>query len=175
MRRPRCRSGAVGFLLVREIRARPGRVRWTGAVERNTMIKEGSEVKLHYTLTVEDEVIDSSRQRGEPISYVHGQGQIVPGLEEQLEGMAAGDTKKADVPPEKGYGPRRPDAMQTVPKGSFQDPSGLKQGDVVSGQAQGQPFQATVAEVGEEEITLDLNHPLAGKTLHFDVEILEVA
>ena len=139
------------------------------------MIKEGSEVKLHYTLTVDDQVVDSSRERGEPISYVHGQGQIVPGLEEHLEGMDAGDKKTAQVPPEKAYGPRRDDAMQSVPKTSFQDVDKLKKGDVVTGQAQGQPFQAMVAEVGDEDITLDLNHPLAGKTLQFDVEILEIA
>ena len=139
------------------------------------MIKDGSEVKLHYTLTVDNEVIDSSRERGEPISYTHGQGQIVPGLEEQLLGMAAGDTKTAEIPPDKAYGERRDDAMQAVPKTSFHDAGQLKQGDVVTGESQGRTFQAMVADVGEDEITLDLNHPLAGKTLHFDVEIVEVA
>lgn len=138
------------------------------------MIKEGSQVKLHYKLTVDDKVIDSSHGR-EPLSYVHGQGQIVPGLEEQLEGMEAGDKKTTSVPSEKAYGQRQQDALRKVARSAFRDAGNLKQGDVVSGQAQGQPFQATVTDVGLEEVTLDLNHPLAGKTLEFEVEILEVA
>ena len=138
------------------------------------MIKKGSRVKLHYTLTVDNETVDSSRNR-EPLSYVHGEGQVVRGLEEQLEGMKAGETTTATIAPDKAYGPRRPDALQKVARSAFQEPSVLKEGDMVSGQAQGKAFQATVAEVGPEEITLDLNHPLAGKTLQFDVEIVEVA
>jgi FKBP-type peptidyl-prolyl cis-trans isomerase 2 len=137
------------------------------------MIKQGSQVKLHYTLTVDDQVVDSSRNR-EPLAYVHGQGQIVPGLEEQLEGMGAGDKKTATVAPEQAYGPRREDALHNVAKTAFQDSSNLKRGDIVSGQAEGQPFQATVTDVTEEGVTLDLNHPLAGKTLQFEVEIVEV-
>jgi FKBP-type peptidyl-prolyl cis-trans isomerase SlyD len=138
------------------------------------LIKDGSQVKLHYTLSVDGKVVDSSRG-DEPFSYVHGKGQIVSGLEDELGGMAAGDTATAEVPPEKGYGPHRPDAVHKVAKTAFQDPDNLKQGDMVTGQAQGKPFQATVAKVESDEITLDLNHPLAGKTLRFEVEILEVA
>lgn len=138
------------------------------------MIEKGSQVKLHYTLTVDDQVVDSSFDR-DPIAYVHGQGQIVPGLEEQLEGLEAGDKKvTSEIPPEKGYGPRRPDALQKVAKTAFEDPTQLAQGNLVSGQVQGRPFQARVAEVSAESVTLDMNHPLAGKTLQFEVEIVEV-
>ena len=137
------------------------------------MIQKGSKVTLHYTLTVDDQVVDSSRDRG-PLDYVHGEGQIVPGLEEQLAGMAAGEKKTATVPPDKGYGERRADAVHKLSKAAFQDPSNLKPGDIVSGQADGQSFQAMVTEVGDDEITLDLNHPLAGKTLTFEVEIVEI-
>jgi FKBP-type peptidyl-prolyl cis-trans isomerase SlyD len=139
------------------------------------MIKKGSQVKLHYTLTVDDRAVDSSRERDEPLSYVHGEGQVVRGLEEELEGMKAGEKRTATIPPEKAYGPRRPNALQKVSRDAFPDPSDLKRGDVISGEAEGRPFHATVAEVGPEEVTLDLNHPLAGKTLQIDVEILEVA
>lgn len=137
------------------------------------MIRKGSQVKLHYTLTVDGEVVDSSRE-GEPFSYVHGHGQIVKGLESELEGMEAGDTKRTTVEPEDGYGRRRPDVIQKVAKSAFREPDRLKEGDVVSGDSDGRPFQAIVAEVGTDEITLDLNHPLAGKSLDFEVEILEV-
>lgn len=138
------------------------------------MIQNGSHVTFHYTLTVDGEVIDSSAGR-EPLSYVHGQGQIIPGLEEQLAGLESGQKVSVTVEPEKAYGPSHPEAIQQVPRAAFRDPDQLRPGDMVSGQMQGQQFQARVTEVGQEFITLDLNHPLAGKTLHFDVEILEVA
>jgi len=137
------------------------------------MIKKGSQVKLHYKLSVDDEVVDSS-QNGEPLSYTHGQEEIVPGLEEQLEGMGVGEKKNATVVPEQGYGVYSEEGLQTVARSAFKDPSGLKPCDVVSGQAEGQAFEARVTEIGDDEITLDLNHPLAGKTLEFEVEIVEV-
>ncbi len=141
--------------------------------EEMRVIKDGSQVKLHYTLTVDQMVIDSSKG-GEPLSYTHGQGQIVPGLEEQLEGLAAGQSKEAVVTPDKGYGAKNPDAVQAVPRTAFQDAGGLKVGDMVTGEAQGRSFQARVTAMDTDSITLDLNHPLAGKTLHFAVEIVEV-
>ena len=138
------------------------------------MIQQGSNVKFHYTLTVDGETLDSSRE-GDPLAYVHGAGNIVPGLERELEGMAAGESKNVTVAPEDGYGPHLPEACHEVPKKAFSDPSALKPGDRVSGQAQDQEFEAVVTAVGDETISLDLNHPLAGKTLQFEVEIVEVA
>jgi FKBP-type peptidyl-prolyl cis-trans isomerase SlyD len=138
------------------------------------MIKNGSQVKLHYTLTVDGEVVDSSKG-SDPLSYVHGKGQIIPGLEEQLEGLGAGDTKDAEIPPEKGYGMPNPDAVQEVPKSSFGDPDSLSVGDVVSGQAGDQPIQARISELRNDTIVVDMNHPLAGMTLSFAVEIVEVS
>lgn len=138
------------------------------------MIKKDSRVTFHYTLKVDDQEVESSRGR-EPMSYVHGQGEIIPGLEEQLEGMEPGQIKTAVVAPEKGYGQWSDQAVHEVPKSAFQDASQLEQGSVVSGQVQGQKFTATVKDIGDEHITLDMNHPLAGKTLEFAVEIVEVA
>jgi FKBP-type peptidyl-prolyl cis-trans isomerase SlyD len=138
------------------------------------MIKQGSQVKLHYTLTVDGEVLDSSRDR-EPHAYVHGAGQMMPGLEEQLEGMVVGDKKSATVAPEKAYGPHQSDAVHQVPKSAFSDPTSLEAGGRVSGEASGQEFQATITEVGDDDVTLDLNHPLAGKTLEFELEIVDVS
>jgi FKBP-type peptidyl-prolyl cis-trans isomerase SlyD len=128
---------------------------------------------MHYTLTVDGEVVDSS-QGGEPLAYVQGQGQIIPGLERQLEGLEVGDTKSAEVAPADGYGEADPERIQAVPKSNFREPDQLEAGIMVSGQTEQGTFQARVAEVGDETVTLDFNHPLAGKTLSFQVEIVEV-
>ncbi len=137
------------------------------------MIKSGSKVTLHYKLTVDEQVVDSSAGR-DPLSYVHGENQIVPGLEEALEGLGAGDKKTAVIPPEKAYGPVNEEAIHKVPREAFKDAAAVNVGDVVTGSAAGQQFEARVAEIGAGEITIDLNHPLAGKTLHFEVEVVGV-
>ena len=137
------------------------------------MIQDGSKVTMHYTLTVDGEVVDSSRG-GDAFIYVHGESQIVPGLEAALVGLVVGTEKDVEVPPEGGYGLRIEEAVQQVPREAFQDPTGLEVGSIVAGEMQGRPFQAMVVEVGEAEIRLDLNHPLAGKTLSFQVEIVAI-
>ena len=138
------------------------------------MIDNGSKVKIHYTLKVDDKVVDSS-VGSEPLVYVQGQGQLIPGLEEQLQGVKEGAKKQITVSPERGYGNRKEEALHRVPKEAFREPDTLTVGDVVTGEVRGEPFQARVADVSNEGITLDLNHPLAGKTLDFEIEVLEVA
>jgi len=133
----------------------------------------GPTVKFSYTLTVEGKQVDSSVGK-EPLTATLGSGEIIPGLEDALAGMKAGEKRNVVVPPEKGYGAYREAGVQKVPKTSFKDSARLKPGMVVSGKSNGQPFQAMVREISEKEITLDLNHPLAGKTLNFDIEVLSV-
>lgn len=131
-------------------------------------------VTLHYTLTVDGEEVDSSRG-GQPLQYEHGSGQIIPGLEEHLEGKSAGHTGVHEVAPEKAYGLPDPEARQVVPREAFRDPDMLEDGMMVSGRDDdGQAFDAKVTEVTAETVTLDFNHPLAGKMLVFDVEIVSV-
>ena len=137
------------------------------------MIQNGAQVQLHYTLKVEGEVVDTSRER-EPLTYTHGRGELIPGLEEQISEMEEGQQKHVAVPPEKAYGPVDPEAFGTFTKDSFQNMPSLKVGDVVGGELNGRPFRATVAEIKENEVTLNLNHPLAGKTLEFDVNVVKV-
>lgn len=138
------------------------------------MIEDGNQVKFHYTLTVDGTVVDSS-DGGEPLSYTHGERQIIPGLEEELAGLGEGDEKSVTVAPDRGYGVHNPEAVVEVPRESFQDLDGLAVGSMVQGQMNGRDFQARVLEIGDERVRLDLNHPLAGKTLQFEVQIVEVA
>ena len=137
-------------------------------------IRQGSRVTMNYTLTVDGKVVDSS-VGGQPLTYVQGSGQIIPGLEEKLAGMRKGGKKHVTVPPEKGYGPVNPDAFQLVPRSAFKKVKNLKVGSVVNGRTpDGRPLRAKVAALDKDQVTLDLNHPLAGKTLQFDVEIMDV-
>lgn len=137
------------------------------------MIQNGSKVKVHFTLRVDDKVVASSFGK-EPLAFVQGQGQIIPGLEEQLEGLKAGEKTQVTITPEKGYGHRDAEAVRTVPKAAFRNADQLKVGDKVSGDIGGHRFEAQIARVGPEDITLDMNHPLAGKTLHVEVQVVEI-
>jgi FKBP-type peptidyl-prolyl cis-trans isomerase SlyD len=136
-------------------------------------IAEGSKVSINYTLTVDGVVIDSS-DGGDPLTYTQGSGEIIPGLEAALAGLGVGDKKSVVVGPAEGYGERNPQATQKIPRTSFKDDKGLEVGLLVSGKSGDQEFQAMVAEVDAEHVTLDFNHPLAGKTLHFEIEIMKV-
>lgn len=144
-----------------------------GTTGENMTIKNGSTVSINYTLTVDGKVADTSVGH-EPLVYVQGSGQIIEGLEEQLEGLKKGDKKAVVVDPEKGYGISHPEAIQKIPKKAFDGAEKLKVGDAVSGKVNEKEFQAIVASVGPNEITIDLNHPLAGKTLNFEVEVVDV-
>lgn len=137
-------------------------------------IQNGAEVKMQYTLKVDGQVIDSS-MGGQPLAYTHGSGQIVPGLEAKMVGHKAGDKFEVTISPKDGYGERNPAGLRKVSWAGFGGKkNGLKVGDMVSGQANGRPFQAKVAELGKDGPTLDLNHPLAGKTLEFSIEVVEI-
>ena len=137
------------------------------------MIQDGSTVSIHYTLTIDGNVVDSSVDR-DPLTFVQGSGQIIPGLEDALNGRTEGDQVKVEIPPEKGYGPRNPEALRTIPRQALDHLQGLKEGDMVRGQVQDQQFEAMVASMDEQNVTLDLNHPLAGKTLQFEVEVVSI-
>ncbi|MBI3324914.1 MAG: peptidylprolyl isomerase [Candidatus Omnitrophica bacterium] len=137
-------------------------------------IGENMSVQLEYVLTADGQVVDSTDERA-PFTYVHGQGQIIPGLERQLAGLKAGTEKEITVAPEEGYGPVDPDAFVDVPKKQLPAAVIPEKGQVLQGvDESGQPFRARVHEVHDKAVTLDLNHPLAGKTLLFKVKILSV-
>ncbi|MBB1060044.1 FKBP-type peptidyl-prolyl cis-trans isomerase [Marilutibacter spongiae] len=128
---------------------------------------------FHYTLTNDEgHVIDKSSEQA--LSYLHGAGNIVPGLEKALAGKKAGDKLKVAVAPEEGYGARHDGLVQKVPLEAFKGVENVQPGMQFQAQTGGGPVLVTVTEVGDSEVTVDGNHPLAGQTLHFDVEVTEV-
>ena len=137
-------------------------------------VKDDLVVSLDYTLSLDDgREIDTSTSRG-PLLFLQGHGQIIRGLEQALYGMSVDDEKKVIVTPADGYGELDPDNTEFVPHSAFPsnltltEGMGLRMRDANSGEV----FEAYVAEIRSEGVLLDLNHPLAGETLHFDVKIV---
>ena len=129
---------------------------------------------IHYTLTNDEgQVIDRSPE-AQPLSYLHGAGNIVPGLERALEGKSAGDTFNVDVTPEEGYGQRNDGLIQTVPREAFQAVDSINPGMQFRAQTDNGPLVVTVVEVDDAQVKIDGNHPLAGQTLHFAIEVANV-
>lgn len=138
-------------------------------------IVDNMSVQLEYVLSADGKVVDTTEGRG-PFTYVHGQGQIIPGLERQLAGLTVGSEKEITVAPEEGYGPVDPAAFIDVPREQLPSAVPPEQGLVLQGMDEsGQSFQATVHEIKDKMVTLNLNHPLAGKTLLFKIKVLSVA
>jgi FKBP-type peptidyl-prolyl cis-trans isomerase SlyD len=139
-----------------------------------TRVREGSQVALEYTLSDETGKVIESNKGKEPMSYIHGKGQIIPGLEKELSGMKVGEEKKVQVKPEDGYGPVNPEAFQEISKDKL-PPEALKVGTMLLAQgAQGQGIPARVHEIKDNTVIMDFNHPMAGKTLSFDIKISEI-
>lgn len=131
-------------------------------------------VSMHYTLTSPDgEVIDSSEGKA-PLAYLHGHGNIIPGLEKQLEGKTVGDKLIAEVPAADGYGDRNPEMVVEATRSQFPEDVELEPGMRFQAQTPSGPKVAQIASVDGDKVTVDTNHPLAGVDLKFDVEIVEV-
>ena len=147
------------------------------AAEKNkdvNVVKDGSVVSLEYTLSGEDGKTIESNKGKAPLKYTHGGQQIVPGLEKGLAGMKAGEEKRVKVKPEEGYGPVDPKGFQEFPKDKIPSEA-LKIGATLMAKGpQGQQVPVRVHEIKEKTVVLDLNHPMAGKTLVFDIKVLDV-
>jgi len=138
------------------------------------VVKDGSVVSLEYTLSGEDGKAIESNKGKEPLKYTHGGQQIVPGLEKGLAGMKPGEEKRVKVKPEEGYGPVDPKGFQEFPKDKIPSEA-LKVGAMLMARGpQGQQVPVRVHEIKEKTVVLDLNHPMAGKTLVFDIKVLDV-
>ena len=137
-------------------------------------IQEGSQVSFEYTLSDETGTVIESSKGKQPMSYIHGKSQIIPGLEKELSGMKVGEEKKIQVKPEDGYGRVNPDAFQEVPKDKL-PPEALKVGTMLMAQgSQGQGVPVRVHEIKDTTVIMDFNHPMAGKTLSFDIKVSEI-
>jgi len=148
-----------------------------GAAEKSKndrVIKDGMMVSLEYTLKSSDgKVMETSKGR-EPLKYIHGKKMMIPGLEKELTGMKIGGEKHVTVKPEDGYGKINPNAVQEIPKEKI-PPNGLKVGAVLAAKSpEGMVVPMTVRQIKEKTVVLDMNHPMAGKTLVFDVKVVDI-
>jgi FKBP-type peptidyl-prolyl cis-trans isomerase SlyD len=138
------------------------------------IVKDGMMVSLDYTLKGTDgKLIETSKGR-DPLKYIHGQKMMIPGLEKELTGMKVGGEKHVTVKPEDGYGKVNPNAVQEVPKEKI-PPNALKVGAVLAARSpEGMVVPMTVRQIKEKTVVMDMNHPMAGKTLVFDVKVVDI-
>lgn len=138
--------------------------------------KSGDTVKIHYTGTLDDGTeFDSSAGR-DPLEFSLGSGQVIAGFDNAVEGMAVGDSKTVTLPPDEAYGDRHEKLLQEVPRTSLPDDMKLEVGMALQTQKpDGQVMNLVIADVTEDSITVDANHPLAGQALTFAIELVEIA
>lgn len=137
-------------------------------------IGKKSAVAIDYKLTIDGGFVVDASEKGHPLWYLHGAGNIIPGLEKELEGLKAGDKKTVVVKPEEGYGVREDARVHQVPKNKF-PPGSYAVGDHVTATApDGGEMDARITAMDAKTYTLDFNHELAGKTLNFEITVVEV-
>ncbi len=139
-----------------------------------TTVTDGQVVSLEYTLRVDGKVVDTS-EGGEPLEYLHGAANIIPGLEREMDGMVVGESKTVVIAASDGYGEMDEEAFIEVPRSEFPDDMPLKPGlEMELSGPEGQPMYARVESMEGETVVLNMNHPLAGKELHFDVKVVNL-
>ena len=142
----------------------------------NDVVKDGSVVSLHYTGTLEDGTVFDSSEGREPLEFTVGEKMVIEGFESGVIGLSVGEEKEIIIPPEKGYGVFNDKLIIKFPKTAFgANVDKIEKGVVLRLMSpEGLPTNARVVDVSENDITLDLNHPLAGKTLNFKVKIVSI-
>ena len=138
--------------------------------------KNGDAIKIHYTGKLEDGNVFNDSREGQPLEFIVGGGEVMPGIEKGVIGMEPGDTKTIEIPPEDGFGPRRKELVIEVAKSDLPDQITPTLGQRLKMRhPDGGHIELMITDVNEETITLDANHPLAGHTLFFDLELVEIA
>ena len=142
-----------------------------------SLIKEGDTIQVHYKGTLEDGTeFDNSRTRGNTLEFQVGAGQLIAGFNSAVEGMGLGEVKTVTIPFAEAYGDIHKEAFRDYPVELFGEDIELEVGGVVQGTSpEGQPLLAKVTAVTDTTVTLDHNHPLAGKDLIFEIEVIEIA
>jgi len=137
--------------------------------------KQGDTVKVHYTGKLEDGTVFDSTEDRDPIKFTVGQGQVIPGFEQAVIGMNQGETKKETVPADQAYGPYKKDMLIEVDKNKLPQNLNPEVGQELQVRQQnGQQIPVMVKEVSDSSVTLDANHPLAGRDLTFDIQLVEI-
>ncbi|MDP2497602.1 MAG: peptidylprolyl isomerase [Candidatus Palauibacterales bacterium] len=137
--------------------------------------EQGDTVTVHYTGTLEDGTVFDTSEERDPISFEIGADEVIPGFEDAVLGLEPGDTASTTLPPEEAYGPRSDERILPVPRSELPEDMDPDVGDELEVQLEnGQRAPARVAETDESTVTLDLNHPLAGRELTFEVELVDV-
>ena len=141
------------------------------------VVKKGDKVKVEYIGTLEDgSIFDSSDKNDTPIEFIVGSGQLIKGFEDAVVGMKVGEEKEIKIPPEEAYGPHNPEFVKDMPRDIFPENKQIKIGMIflVSLQS-GRQIPVWISKISENSVTVDLNPPLAGKTLTFKIKIVEIA
>ncbi|MEW4491021.1 peptidylprolyl isomerase [Thalassoglobus sp. JC818] len=137
--------------------------------------RSGDTVRIHYDGKLEDGTQFDSSEGRDPLEFTLGGGQVIPGFDKAVEGMSVGDKKSVTIPPDEAYGPRNDKLIQDVPKSKLPDEITPAVGmQLQSLNEAGQVIRVSVTEVTDDSITIDGNHPLAGKPLEFDIELVEI-
>lgn len=135
------------------------------------VIEKGNLIKMHYIAKIDDHVIDTTLDR-DPIEFKVGEGEVLQGLDEAVLGLEKGEKKTVVVPPEKAYGQRQEGLTEKIPRDRFKEP---REGAIIQIINEiGEVRLATIEKVEEDNVTIDLNHPLAGQTIKFEIEIVDI-
>ena len=138
-------------------------------------IEKGKKISFDYTLTVDGEVVDTSEGK-KPLEYTHGDDSLIPGLTRRMEGMKEGEQRKIEVPPEEGYGIVNEKAVQEIPRTQVPKDVQPKVGMILQAQRpDGSSFPVKITGVKDDSVVIDLNHPLAGKDLFFNVKVVSIS
>jgi peptidylprolyl isomerase/FKBP-type peptidyl-prolyl cis-trans isomerase SlpA len=137
--------------------------------------KEGDEVLVHYTGKLEDGTVFDTSEDGEPLSFTIGENRVIPGFETAVQGMEPGDTKTTEIEPEQAYGEHREDMVMELDKEQIPDDVEPQVGQQLQLRLEnGQTVPVLITALGEESVTIDANHPLAGRKLIFEIELVDI-
>jgi FKBP-type peptidyl-prolyl cis-trans isomerase 2 len=146
----------------------------TRLVKKMTNVEKNTIATVHYTGTLPDgEVFDSSREK-DPMTFLVGHKNMIPGFEQELIGASKGETRTFTLTPDRAYGERDESAVQQVERGQFPENMDIKPGMMMAAQTDQGPIPFTISEINGEQVTIDFNHQMAGKTLIFEVEVIDV-